>query len=244
MKKLILAAAFGAASFVGGATGVLAQDTVRIATEGLYPPYNFINDAGKLDGFEIDLGTEVCKRAALTCTFVQNDWDSMMPNLNSSNFDVIMAGMSITEERRKDRLFSEAYYPPASSLYVALSAGVDLKTGHVAAQTGTIQASHVAETGAALVEFKTPDETVAAVRNGEADAVLADKDYLQPIVDQSNGELVIVDEVTLGEGVGAAFRMSDAALVEKFNTAISAMKADGSLNALLLKWFKDESIKF
>lgn len=243
MKKLILAATMALATS-GATSGAMAQETVRIATEGLYPPFNFINDAGKLDGFEIDLGNELCKRAALTCTFVQNDWDSMMPNLNSSNFDVIMAGMSITDERKKDRLFTEAYYPPATSLYVALGADADIKTGHVAAQTGTIQASHVAESGATLVEFKTPDETVAAVRNGEADAVLADKEFLQPIVEQSNGELVIVNQVTLGEGIGGALRMSDTALAEKFNTAISAMKADGSLNALLAKWFEDESIRF
>lgn len=240
MKKLILAAVM-AVSATGGA---MAQDTVRIATEGLYAPYNFINDAGKLDGFEIDLGNEICKRAELTCTFVQNDWDSMMPNLNSSNFDVIMAGMSITDERKKDRLFSENYYPPATSFYVALSKDADIKGGTVAAQTGTIQAGHVAESGAQLVEFKTPDETVAAVKNGEADAVLADKDYLQPIVDQSNGELVIVDQVSLGDGVGAAFRMSDAALVEKFNGAITAMKADGSLNELIKKWFKEQAVLF
>ncbi len=239
MKKLILAAVMAVS-----ATGAMAQETVRIGTEGLYPPYNFINDAGKLDGFEIDLGTEICKRAELTCTFVQNDWDSMMPNLNSSNFDVIMAGMSITDERKKDRLFSAAYYPPATSFYVALKSDADIKGGLVAAQTGTIQASHVAESGAQLVEFKTPDETVAAVKNGEADAVLADKDYLQPIVDQSNGELVIVDQIALGEGVGGAFRMSDSALRDKFDTAIAAMKADGSLNELIKKWFKEQAVLF
>lgn len=239
MKKLILAAALAMA-----ASGAMADETVRIATEGLYPPYNFINDAGKLDGFEVDLGTELCKRAALTCTFVQNDWDSMMPNLNSGNFDLIMAGMSITAERKKDRLFSQNYYPPATSYYVATSKDADIKGGHVAAQTGTIQAAHVAETGAKLVEFKTPDETVAAVKNGEADAVLADKDYLAPIVDQSNGELVIVDQISLGEGVGAAFRQSDTALQAKFDKAIGEMKADGSLNTLIKKWFKEQAVLF
>lgn len=243
MKKLIFAAAV-ALAVPAAIPAAMAQETVRIGTEGLYPPYNFINDAGKLDGFEIEVGNEICKRAALTCTFVQNDWDSMMPNLNSSNFDVIMAGMSITPERKKDRQFSQAYYPPGVSYYVAQSANVDLKGGYVAAQTGTIQAAHVAESGAKLVEFKTPDEAVAAVRNGEADAVLADNDFLAPMVEQSNGELVIVDQVSLGEGIGAAFRMSDKALAEKFDTAITAMKADGSLNELLKKWFKDQAVLF
>lgn len=240
MKKLLLATALMA--MTGGAA--LAQDTVRIATEGLYPPYNLVNDAGKLDGFEIDLGNEICKRAALTCEFVQNDWDSMMPNLNSGNFDVIMAGMSITEERKADRLFTQNYMPPATSYYVAKTADADIKAGVVAAQTATIQAGHVAESGAQLLEFKTPDETVAAVMNGEADAVLADGEYLQPVVDASNGELVIVEQIGLGEGVGAAFRQSDTELAGKFDKAIGEMKADGSLNELIKKWFKEKAVLF
>lgn len=240
MKKLLIATAIAALT----ASVAAAQDTVRIATEGLYPPYNLVNDAGKLDGYEIDLGNEICKRAGLTCEFVQNDWDSMMPNLNSGNFDVIMAGMSITEERKADRTFTQNYYPPAISYYVAKSADVDVKTAVVAAQTATIQASHVAESGAELLEFKTPDETVAAVRNGEADAVLADGEFLDPIVAQSNGELVIVDKVQLGGGVGAAFRKSDTELAAKFDKAIGEMKADGSINELIKKWFKEKAVTF
>lgn len=240
MKKTLLATALVALS----AIGAQAQDTVRIATEGLYPPYNLIDDAGNLAGYEVDLGNELCKRAGLTCEFVQNDWDSMMPNLNSGNFDVIMAGMSITEERKKDRLFSQNYMPPAVSFYVAASADADIKTGVVAAQTGTIQAGHVAESGAQLLEFKTPDETVAAVQNGEADAVLADGEYLDPVVAASNGALVIVDKIPLGDGVGAAFRQSDTELAAKFDKAIGEMKADGTINELIKKWFKEKAVLF
>ncbi len=69
----------------------LAQ-TVRLGTEGAYPPYNFINDAGEVDGFERELGDELCKRAGLTCEWVTNDWDSIIPNLQSGNYDVIIAG--------------------------------------------------------------------------------------------------------------------------------------------------------
>ncbi|NBO20393.1 MAG: amino acid ABC transporter [Rhodobacteraceae bacterium] len=240
MKKTLIAAALLGLTAVAAHAG----DTVRIATEGLYPPYNLIDDQGKLAGYEVDLGNEICKRAALTCEFVQNDWDSMMPNLNSGNFDVIMAGMSITEERKKDRLFSENYMPPSVSYYVAKTADADIKGGIVAAQTATIQAAHVAETGAQLLEFKTPDETVAAVQNDEAVAVLADGEYLDPVVAGSNGALVIVDKVSLGDGVGAAFRQSDAELKGKFDKAISEMKADGSINELIKKWFKEKAVLF
>ncbi|MFN3575649.1 MAG: transporter substrate-binding domain-containing protein, partial [Tabrizicola sp.] len=161
MKRLLTATALVA---IGGAAQ--AQDVVRLGTEGAYPPYNFINDAGEVAGFERELGDELCKRAELTCEWVVNDWDSIIPNLQSGNYDVIIAGMSITEERDAVIDFSQGYLPPASSAYLALSADVDLKSGPVAAQTSTIQAAFVAENGMQLVEYATPEETVAAVKNG------------------------------------------------------------------------------
>ena len=233
MKSLIFTTA--ALAIVAGSA--FAQ-TVRMGTEGAYPPYNFINDSGEVDGFERELGDELCARAELTCEWVKNDWDSIIPNLVSSNYDTIMAGMSITDERDEVIDFTQDYYPPTESAYVALSEGVDLEGGIVSAQTATIQAGYVAESGATLVEFATPEETIAAVRNGEAEAVFADYDYLLPLVEESGGELMFVGEgVPLGGGVGMGLRESDTELRDKFDAAITSMKEDGSLNALLDKWF-------
>ena len=177
MKTILL----GTAALAMTATFAMA-DTVRMGTEGAYPPYNFLNDAGEIDGFEREVGDELCARAELTCEWVTNDWDSIIPNLTSGNYDTIIAGMSITDERDEVIDFTQNYFPPAASAYAAMSADVNLMGGVIAAQTNTIQAGYVAESGATLLEFATPDETVAAVRNGEADAVFADKDFLAPIV--------------------------------------------------------------
>jgi polar amino acid transport system substrate-binding protein len=240
MKKMMLATALLALT----AGGSLAQDVVRIGTEGAYEPYNYIDQAtGELTGYEIELGNELCKRATLNCEFVQNAWDSIIPNLQSGNYDMIMAGMSITDEREEVIDFSQNYIPPASSAYLALTADANSGEGAViAAQTGTIQAGYVAESGATLLEFATPDETVAAVKNGEADAVFADKDYLAPIAADSNGELVLLaNEVQLGGGVGIGMRETDTELKEKMNAAIQSMKDDGTLNT---KWFGPEAATF
>ena len=232
MKKLILTAAFAALT----AGGALAQDVVRLGTEGAYPPYNFINDAGEVDGFERALGDELCKRAELTCEWVTNDWDSIIPNLVSGNYDLIIAGMSITDEREEVIDFSQGYLPPTVSAYLAASADADIKGGVVAAQTSTIQAGYIAESGATLVEYATPEETVAAVKNGEAVAVFADKDYLAPIAAESGGALVLLDaDVALGGGVGLGFRDSDDDLRGKFDAAIKSMKCDGTLDAMIVK---------
>jgi polar amino acid transport system substrate-binding protein len=238
MKILIGALVVSLAAGAAMAQGT----TVRIGTEGAYPPYNLINDKGEVDGFERELGDELCKRAKLDCTWVTNDWDSIIPNLVSGNYDAIMAGMSITDERDQVIDFTQAYLPPTPSIYVALAGSEpDLEGGVIAAQVNTIQAGHVAESGATLVEFATPDETIAAVRNGEADAVLADSDYLRPIVEQSNGELEVVGEpVPIGGGIGVGLRESDPDLKSALDAAIVSMKEDGTLNTMITKWFGEE----
>lgn len=241
MKKLMLATALLALT-----AGASMAQTIRMGTEGAYPPYNFINDKGEVDGFERELGDKLCEMAGLTCEWVTNDWDSIIPNLQSGNYDTIIAGMSITAERDEVIDFTQNYIPPASSSYMALTADANTGEGAViAAQTGTIQAGYVAESGATLLEFATPDETVAAVKNGEADAVFADKDYLAPVAAESGGSLVLLaNEVQLGGGVGMGLRESDTELKEKFNAAIQTLKDDGSLNAMIKKWFGDEAAVF
>ena len=231
MNKLILTTAALALT-----AGMSFADTVRMGTEGAYPPYNFINDAGEVDGFERELGDELCVRAALTCEWVVNDWDSIIPNLVSGNYDTIIAGMSITAERDEVIDFTQNYTQPDASAYMALSADVNLSGAVIAAQTNTIQASFVAASGATLVEFSTPEETVAAVKNGEADAVLADKSYLIPVAEADNSLVLLAQQELIGGGVGMGVRESDNDLRDKFDAAIASMKADGSLNALIAKW--------
>jgi len=178
VKKLMLGLAFSSLLAAGPS---FAAD-VRIGTEGAYAPWNFLDDNGKLAGYEIELGNEMCKRAGVSCEWVVNEWDSIIPNLIGGNYDIIMAGMSVTDERKQTIDFSAEYYPPDPSKYAG-SSGLevnwdDLKGLKIGAQGATIQAAYAEENlgdGNTILTYETPDQSVADLMAGNIDLLLADR---------------------------------------------------------------------
>lgn len=242
MKKLILPVAL-AATMV--ATPALA-DTVRLGTEGAYAPWNYIDDSGKVAGFEIQLGNEMCKRANLECEWVINEWDSMIPNLVAGNYDAIMAGMSITDERKQTIDFSPEYYPPSPSQYAAAAGASfdfsNLSGVKIGVQGATIQADYLNENLAAnntILSYETGDQSIADLSAGNIDLLLADGDFLKPVIDNSGGALAFTGpDVRIGGGVGIGMRKGDAELQGTMAKALESVKADGTLDKLIMEFFE------
>lgn len=241
MKKALIAVA-ALAALTAGAT---AQDTLRVGTEGAYAPWNFVNDAGELAGYEIDLANALCEQTGMTCEIVQNDWDSIIPNLVAGNYDVIMAGMSITDERLETINFTQDYFPVDPSKYI-VAAGTEIDfdnlTGlRIGVQGNTIQAAYVEENyaeGNTVVSFATFDQSIADLAAGNVDVVLADGSSLEPVVENSGGALEFVGEdVAVGGGVGGGVRKEDTELLATLDEALTALKADGTVDALRAEWF-------
>ena len=106
MKKIIFSVlAVFALLITSGANA----KSIKIGTEGAYPPWNNLNSAGELEGAEIDFGNEACKRMGADCEWVTQDWDGIIPALLNGKYDIIIAGMSITEERKKKVNFTNGY---------------------------------------------------------------------------------------------------------------------------------------
>ena len=241
MKKMLTSLGLAAALMSGAAFA----DNVRIGTEGAYAPWNYIDDAGKLAGFEIELGAELCKKAGISCEFVQNEWDSIIPNLIAGNYDMIMAGMSITDERKQTIDFSDDYFPPDPSKYIAMK-GMSADFGNlsgkrIGVQGATIQSAYAEETFSAnntIVSYETPDQSVADLMAGNIDLLLADGSFLQPVVDGSGGAVAFVGpDVMIGGGVGIGMRKTDGDLAMKMGKALDAAKKDGTVDRLIKKYF-------
>lgn len=242
MKKMILPVVLAATI----ASAPAMADTVRIGTEGAYAPWNYIDDSGKLAGFEIDLGMELCKHAGLTCEFVANEWDSIIPNLVAGNYDVIMAGMSITEERMQTIDFSSDYFPPDPSLWAAASSATfdfdNLSGVKIGVQGATIQADYVEQNLGAnntILSYETADQSVADLSAGNIDLLLADGGFLEPVIEGSGGALAFTGpEVMIGGGVGIGMRKGDSELQAAMSGALEKVKADGTLDKLIMEYFK------
>ena len=220
-------------------------DTMVIATTGDYAPFNFINDDGEVEGLEREIGDELCERADLECEWVQNDWEEMIPDLVAEEFDAIFAGMSITAEREETIDFTEAYYPPTPSIYLARAgAGDEAVNGTIGATANTIYSDYFTEMGRPFVSFDGSMDLAETVLNGEVDAVLVDHGYGVGKLAEYEGQLVIVGPtVTLDRGLGIGVRKGSD-LKGKLDEALASMKADGTLNALITKWIGEEASTF
>ncbi len=121
MKKILLILL--SFSFFGLAS-IANSQTIRIGTEGAYPPWNNINSAGDLEGAEIDFGNEACKRMGVTCEWITQDWDGIIPALLQGKYDIIIAGMSITEERKEKVNFTTGYMTDGARFAVLKDSGL------------------------------------------------------------------------------------------------------------------------
>lgn len=234
MKKIVSALAFGAMMAVAaaGAAGAKEWKTVRIASEGAYPPWNATDTSGKLTGFEVDLGNDLCKRMKVTCEFVAQDWDGIIPALQQGKYDAIMSAMTITDERKKVIDFSAPYgtepsvfaVVTGSPLAKALNLGADrvdlndqgkakpvldklaeaLKGKSVGVQVSTIQADFM-DKHLPKVTMRTYDKIDNAgidLGSGRVDAMLGDRSVVEAVVKATPDKMVIVGPNFIGGVIG------------------------------------------
>ena len=130
-----VALALTAAVALGLATAPASAETVRIGTEGAYPPFNFMDENGQLQGFDVDIAQALCEAAEFECEFIIQDWDGIIPGLLAEKYDAIVASMSITEERKQVVDFTHKYYQTPAKFVQRKGAGHVIAEGVSADET-------------------------------------------------------------------------------------------------------------
>jgi arginine/ornithine transport system substrate-binding protein len=223
---------------------------VRVGVEGNYPPFSRMGADGKLTGFDIDIALAVCAQMKAECTLVQQEWDGMIPALSAKKFDMIVASMTITDERKKAVDFSDPYYD-VPSRWVA-KAGVfkdhsaaSFKGKKIVVLRNSPRAKYVAENykdSEVLLVTKETDVymELAAGRGdiGFGSSVVSAEAFLKK--PEGKGYAQVGNTVRLeagGGGVGMAFRKGDAELRDKVNAALKLVKSSGTYKKLADAYF-------
>ena len=251
MKKLTFLGVFAALVLAAG-TAAADMKKVTLGTEGAYPPFNWIDENGDLQGFDVEIGNALCAAANLECTWAVQDWDGIIPGLLAKKYDAIVASMSITEERKKKVDFTGKYYTTPAKFVRMKGSGIEITNEGldglaVGVQRATIHENFLRDNYGDIVTIRayaTQDEANLDFVAGRVDLLLADSMALQGgFLDTSDGEGAefvgpdFTDPRWFGDGAGIAVRKGETELLDALNGAIAAIRADGTYKAINDKYF-------
>ncbi len=225
-----------------------SAEVIKIATEGAYPPMNFTKADGSLAGFDVDVTNALCEQMKANCEIVAQDWDGIIPGLQAKKYDAIVAGMSITEERKQAVDFTDPYF--SSGLLLIAKADSDVAQGKldgktVGAQKATVASDYLEENNpkATVNLYDTQDNANMDLVNGRLDAIIVDQvvgtDWLAS--DDAKGYEQKGETISTGkDDFAIAVRKGDA-LAGKLNTALAEIKANGKYDEISKKYFSKDA---
>jgi polar amino acid transport system substrate-binding protein len=228
-----------------GIAGAQAQDlSIKVATEGAYPPFNAKDASGELVGFDVEIARALCDEMKAKCEIVAQDWDGIIPGLVAKKYDAIVASMSITDERKAMVDFTDRYYSNYLRIVAKKDSGVtsadDLKGKTVGAQRATVAATWAEDKlgrGSTVKLYDTQTAAYSDLEAGRLDALLSDVypayDWLKDKPDfQFVGENIDINDV-----IGIAVRKGDDKLREALNSALKTIRENGVYAKINEKYF-------
>ncbi|MGD9478726.1 transporter substrate-binding domain-containing protein [Shinella sp. G-2] len=235
-----------------GAISASENDTIRIAVEGAFPPFNYLDSANQLQGFDVEIAKALCETAKLKCEFVIQEWTTMIPSLLDKRYDAIISSMSMSAERREKVSFTQKYYDSPSIFISRKGAGIagtapdDLKDLKLGVTSGTSQEAYAQKFygDVSKTVFKASPDLYKGLADGDVDIIMEDKlavyDWLANTLAGSCCEFLggdIKDAEYFGDGAGIALRPSDRQLLAKFNAALETIQSNDIYDTINAKYF-------
>jgi len=236
-KSLTLAASF---AMIAGAA---SAETLTIATEGAYPPFNNTTADGELIGFDVDIAKALCEEMQRECEIVAQDWDGIIPGLVQEKYDAIVASMSITEERLQTIDFTTPYYSNYLAL-VAKDGGSmsldDIEGKAVGAQRSTVASEWAENEYGRRGDIKLYDTQTAAYGDLTAGRIeVLVSDYL-PVAEWMNDNpdyALIGEKIDIDDKIGIGIRQGEDELKEALNAALQSIRDNGKYKEINDQYF-------
>jgi len=229
-----------------GAHAAFAQsDVLRVATDATFPPMEFV-DNGKRTGFDIELVEAVAQKMGKKVQWVDIDFKGLVPGLIARRFDMAVSAIYITDERKKVVDFTNSYYSGGLVIMVkdgnkTIAKPADLAGKKVSVQVGTKSVQFLKEKypQAQLVEVEKNQEMFNLVDIGRADAAVTGKPAAYQYARTKGGLKVLPEQLTTEE-YGIAVRKDLTELTKGLNDALAKVKADGTYDKIVAKWFPNK----
>lgn len=225
----------------------LGGKTIRVATDATYPPFELLDKDKNIIGYDIDLITEVCKLANCKADIKSTAWDGIFPALQKGDYDTVISGVTITEERDKTMDFTTPYIAVGQVVLVRadedrINSADDLADKVVTVQKGTTNDELASKMQSEkkikeVKRFPTFDLAVQSLLQKDADAVLIDQVAAVGYIGVNPGKLKVVGEKITSEELGIVVREGDKTLQDAFNAALKVLKENGFMDKLYQKWF-------
>jgi len=245
VKRLsVLVVAVLLISAVLSACGGAASPTkIKIGTDATFPPFELVDEKTKeITGFDVELMKAIADKAGLQVEFTNVGFDPLLAGIAQCQYDGGIAAITITDDRKKQMLFSDPYFA-AGQVVVVLKTNTDVKSkddlsgktvGSQIGTTGAIEIGKIA--GAKLKTYDSFDLAFQDLINKQIDAVIADNPLALGYVGKNADKIKVVGDVFTSENYGIALCNKKTDLVDKINKGIAAVKADGTLDKLTQKW--------
>jgi polar amino acid transport system substrate-binding protein len=222
---------------------VLATGTVKVATCLSFTPFGFTNPQGKPDGYDVDIANELAKDMNVKLELVDTTSSNRIPNLQTNKVDVVFCNFTRTLERAKEISFTDPYVVATEGLLVRTGSGItsleSMKGRTVAAVKGSTNADVLRERGVdvKVAEFDSSQAAVLAVKQGQADAMVEDSNYLQYQAKLNPGLEVVTSNLVPLEYNAFGVKQGDQLWVDYLNQFLFELNTSGKNLELYRKWF-------
>ncbi len=254
MKKwiaLALAAVLVVSLLAG--CGAPAKKKIVVGLDDHFPPMGFRDDKNNIVGFDVDMAKEAAKRLGMEVEFKPIDWNSKEAELNGKRIDMLWNGLTITEKRKENILFSNAYMENKQIIVVAANSPLKTKASLagkvVGVQDGSSSIEAVEKEAAVAKSFKElkkyPDNVAALMdlKAGRIDALVVDEIVGRYYIAKKAGEYAVLGENFGSEEYGVGLRKDDKDLHAKLQKVLDEMKKDGTSAKISQQWFGANIVK-